>query len=315
MEAAEHRFRVMASEAHVIVVGVPDGFAGAAQDHLDHLEQRWSRFLPGSDVTRLNNAAGSPVEVDADTLTLLDAMVDAWQLTGRRYDPTVLPALIAAAYGASIVDEHRVTILPAGDLRVGGLAAVDIDHTRRTITLPAGVVVDAGGIGKGLAADLTVARLLGMGARGALVSIGGDMAMAGVPPHADGWLVTVEHADAADGDLCTISVSAGGVATSSTRSRRWSRDGHAYHHVIDPISAAPSATDLAAVTVIARSGWLAEAHATAALMSGSEGVLGYLIEHDLTGLALPLHGSPLATSDLEGLAFHVPAGSVQGGAW
>jgi thiamine biosynthesis lipoprotein len=309
MEAAEHRFRVMASDAHVIVVGAPNGLLAQAQARLDHLERRWSRFLPDSDVTRINAAGGHPIEVDADTLFLFDAMIDAWRLTDGRYDPTVLPALVRSGYGASIVDRQRITILPPGDLRMRGMAGVGIDHTRRTITMPAGAVVDAGGIGKGLAADLTVAGLLAAGARGALVSIGGDIAMAGDPPLADGWLVTVEHADAADGDLCTLAVSDGGVATSSTRSRTWNNDGHRRHHVIDPASATQSTTDLAAVTVIARTGWLAEAHATAALLSGSHGVLDYLDRHDLTGLAIPLTGSPLRTSDLEGVPLRLVAGA------
>jgi len=309
MEAAEHRFRVMASDAHIIVVGAHDWLIADARKHLDHLEQRWSRFLPDSDVTRINAAAARPIVVDDDTLTLFDTMISAWQLTGGRYDPTVLPALIAAGYGASIEDGQRVTCLPPGELRVGGLAGVDIDHDGRTISMPPGVMVDPGGIGKGLAADLTVTRLLAAGAGGAMVSIGGDMAMSGTPPSADGWHVTVEHPDAANGDLCTLAVSGGGVATSSTRSRTWRHDGRPRHHLIDPTSAAQSTTDLAAVTVIARSGWLAEAHATAALLSGTDRVLAYLDGHDLTGLAIPLTGSPLITSDLEGVSLRLAAGA------
>ena len=62
------------------------------------------------------------------------------------------------------------------------------------------------------------------------------------------------------------------------------------HHVIDPAAGASSTTDLATVTVIARSGWLAEAHATAALLSGSANVIDYLDSHELTGIAVPLDG-------------------------
>ena len=97
---------------------------------------------------------------------------------------------------------------------------------------------------------------------------------------------------------CTFTVSAGGVATSSTRSRRWIHDGAVRHHVIDPASGAMSDTDLAAVTVIARSGWLAEAHATAAILAGRAGLLGYLAAHDLSGLAVTTDGVLLATPDL-----------------
>ena len=87
-------------------------------------------------------------------------------------------------------------------------------------------------------------------------------------------------------------------ATSSTRSRRWIHEGVVRHHVIDPASGAMSDTDLAAVTVIARRGWLAEAHATAAILAGEAGLLEYLAAHDLSGLAVTTSGARLATPDL-----------------
>lgn len=313
MEVAEHHFRTMASDAHVIVAVDGDGPSGAwlvthAFAQLDRLEQRWSRFLPNSDITRINLSLGRPVHVDAHTLTLLRTMVDAWRLTEGRFDPTVLPALIAAGYDASVEDRRRVTMLPIGDLRIGGLGDVHIDVANTSVTVPPGTVVDPGGIGKGLAADLTAAGLVEAGARGALVSVGGDLAVAGSPPDPGGWLVNVEQADPADGNLCTLAVSGGGVATSSTRSRRWRSAGRVHHHVIDPVSGVESASDLAAVTVIARSGWLAEAHATAALLAGSAGVLDYLDNHDLTGIAISGDGSTLVTADLDRLRLAAPGG-------
>ncbi len=317
MAVAEHRFRVMASEARVIVVGRPNGSIGdrsmtRACAYLDHLEQRWSRFLPDSDITRINLSAGRPVEVDPDTITLLITMLDAWRLTGGRFDPTVLPALTAAGYRASVEDPRRLTALPADDLRLGATGEIDVDPDRLVVTVPAGVLVDGGGIGKGLAADLAVAKLLDEGADGALVSIGGDLAMAGTPPDAAGWLVAVEQPDPADGVLCTLAVGGGGVATSSTRSRRWTIDGRSRHHIIDPASGTASTTDLAAVTVIARSGWLAEAHATAALLSGSVGAIDDLDRHELTGIAVPLNGPPLMTADLRSLNLVAPTTQAVG---
>ena len=139
------------------------------------------------------------------------------------------------------------------------------------MTRPAGVALDPGGIGKGLAADLVVAQLLAAGRGGALVDVGGDLACAGTAPLPGGWPVTVEHPDdVRRRPRARSRSSAGGVATSSTRSRRWVHDGAVRHHVIDPASGAMSDTDLAAVTVIARSGWLAEAHATAAILAGRD---------------------------------------------
>ena len=293
----------MASELHVIVVGDADG--EHAIELLRDLEAHWSRFLHDSDITRLNHAAGSPVRVDPSTVRLVATMVEAWRSTDGAFDPSILPTLIESGYRSSIDDPYRVTFLPDGRLVVGGydsgptMGDIVIDPDGSTITLPLGLVIDPGGIGKGLAADLAVRHLLDLGAAGALVSIGGDMAMAGTPPRdAGGWTVAVEHPESALGNLCTLIVGAGGLATSSTRSRRWIHDGRERHHQIDPRRAEQSSTDLAGVTVIARAGWLAEAHATSALLSGAHDVLEYLDDHELSGIAVALDGHVLATADL-----------------
>jgi thiamine biosynthesis lipoprotein len=174
----------------------------------------------------------------------------------------------------------------------------DVDLDACTVRLPIGLAIDAGGIGKGLAADLAVAHLLESGIEGAMVTIGGDISMGGHAPDG-GWTVVVEHPDPTVAPVGSLAVPAGGVATSSTRSRRWSHDGVERHHVIDPWTGLPSTTDLASVTVVARSGWLAEAHATAAMLAGSREVIDYLDRHDLTGLAVTNDDRVLATGDLD----------------
>lgn len=303
----------MASELHVVIVSADATSAAAGFDDvlalLMHLEHSWSRFVDDSDVSRLNGAAGSAVTVDPSTLTLVAAMVEARELTGGRFDPSVLPVLLEAGYRSSIDDPRLVTILPSGDVVVGGydephrstVGDIVVDARAHAITLPFGLAIDPGGIGKGLAADLAVIQLLSNGAAGALVSIGGDIVVGGTPPPGTGgmWTVAVEHPINPAETVCTFAVNSGGVATSSTRSRRWIRDGEQRHHVIDPALAAQSTTDLASVTVVAPTGWLAEVHATAALISGSHGVLRYLDEHELSGVVVHDHGHASATADLD----------------
>jgi thiamine biosynthesis lipoprotein len=305
----------MASELQLVTITDEDGDDTAdpasaprwtdALELLAQLESRWSRFLPDSDVSRLNLAGGNPVHVDPVTITLVSTMIEAWRATERRFDPTILPALIAVGYPASIDDPRRVTILPSGAMHVDGLdrREATLDHTEvdpeaSTVRLAPGLFIDAGGIGKGLAADLTVASALRAGATGAMTGIGGDIAMGGRPPEG-GWVVHIEHPHAGRGNVATITVTGGGVATSSIRSRRWWHEGAEQHHVIDPWSSAPSTTDLSSVTVVARSGWLAEAHATAALLAGSAGAIDYAGRHDLSALAVANDGRILATADLE----------------
>ncbi len=298
----------MASELQIVTAGddavLPPSAIAEIVDLLDHLEACWSRFLADSDVSRLNLADGHAVQVDPSTITLVATMIEAWRVTEQRFDPTTLPALIDAGYRSSIDDPRRVTILPTGALRFDeghierpSLDDVEIDLDAGTIRLPSGLTIDAGGIGKGLAADLAVDLAVRSGVEGALVSIGGDIAASG-RDRDDGWRVVLAHPDTDREPVGTIEVTGGGVATSSTRSRRWSHGGVERHHLIDPWTDAVSTTDLASVTVIARAGWLAEAHATAAILAGSEQVIEHLDRHELTGVAVTTDGDVLTTHDV-----------------
>jgi thiamine biosynthesis lipoprotein len=291
----------MASELHIITVGASPEMVADVVAELQHLERCWSRFIPTSDISRINMSSSGVLAVDDSTITLLALMIEGHRVTRGHFDPTVLPALIEQGYAASHVDPAHVTTLPATATSHVSVDELVLDPDGGTVVVPYGLALDPGGIGKGLAADLAVATLRARGATGALVSIGGDMAMSGQAATSDGWLVRVEHADPSDGVLCTLAVEAGGVATSSTRSRRWVLEGQERHHQIDPRTGQPSTTDLLAVTVIGRAGWLAEVHATAALAGGSASVLPYMAEQGISGLAIDRIGNVHLTPDLEGL--------------
>jgi len=291
----ELKFRVMASDAHVVLVDPAPGAEDFARRRLEELERRWSRFLPGSDVSRLNTSPEALMLVSSDTVALVTAMKEAWRVTSGRYDPTMLAAIVAAGYAASIDGSGRTSRMSRRPRRGTTIADVTVDPPTAAVVVPSGVGLDPGGIGKGLAADLVVTELLEAGTCGALVGVGGDLAAAGTPPTAVGWHVAVRHPPDPTSHLTTFALGAGGVATSSTQTRTWLQDGRRRHHAIDPRTQTCATTDLAAVTVIARAGWEAEAHATAALLCGSEGVLDYLAGRGLEGIAMTLDETTLAS--------------------
>jgi len=293
------KFRVMGTEAHVILVDPAEGAEAYAKSRLQELERRWSRFLPASDVSRLNGAPGAFVIVSADTLFLLATMKQAWRVTGGRYDPTLLAAINAAGYSASYDGSGRASSTSAAATSDCTIDDVTLDPATSSVIVPARLGIDPGGIGKGLAADMVVTELLQGGSGGALVSVGGDLAAAGTAPSAEGWHVAIEDPFDASREHLRLALEAGGIATSSTLTRTWTSDGSRRHHVIDPATQACATTDLAAVTVVARAGWEAEAHATAALLSGSERALDYLERHELDGIVTTLDGSTRMTPALE----------------
>jgi thiamine biosynthesis lipoprotein len=289
----------MASELRIVALDVELDLCQAARSYLVGLESLWSRFIESSDISRINRSSGATVDVAAETITLVATMIEAWRLTGGRYDPGMLPSVVANGYATSREDPTRVTTLAAGATSSpGAILDVAVDAQRSTVTAPVGLALDPGGIGKGLAADLTVGWLLARGAAGALVAIGGDLVVAGTAPSPDGWTIAVERPDPAADDWSSLVLNGGGVATSSTLSRRWVHDGRDCHHLVDPTTGAQSGTDLVAVTVVTTTGWAAEAHATAALLVGSDGVLDYLAGRSLSGIAFAADGAVLMTEDL-----------------
>ena len=185
MAVDELRFRVMASDAHVIIVDGASEACDNAQRALEQLEHIWSRFIDSSDVFRLNHSTGMPIQVAPATILLIEIMAKAWKLTDGRYDPTILPALLAAGYVNSVDDPDFPSTIRI-DTSHPGTPAPSFGHVEigpnRFVTLPATVAIDAGGIGKGLAADLVCTELLDQGASGALISIGGDLSAAGTGP-------------------------------------------------------------------------------------------------------------------------------------
>ncbi len=177
----------MASATRIITVEGPAHLATLAEARLRRLEQRWSRFVPTSEVNSLNAAVDSWVTVSPDTIRLVQTMQRAWVESGHRFDPTLVNELIALGYTASHDDGAVASIRV--ELADPSCTVLDvaIDADRSAIWMPAGLGLDPGGIGKGLAADLVVGELCAGGAAGALVSIGGDLAAAGLGPEPEGW--------------------------------------------------------------------------------------------------------------------------------
>jgi FAD:protein FMN transferase len=263
--ADELEFRAMGSDAHVIVVGALPGLAEAARTRIEDLERRWSRFVHDSDTCELTRKAGQFVTVSPDTVVLVRRAVDAFNLTGGAFDPTVLGAIIRAGYGRSF---EQLGDNAHGGQSLLGIGASDITIDSARVRLPAGTGFDPGGIGKGLAADIVSAEIMAGGAAGACVNLGGDVRVRGTGPDGHGWTVGVEH-PWADSPLALVGLADGAVATSTTLRRQWQSDGKPRHHLIDPQTGLPSETDVTLATVIAEDGWMAEVLAKAVVLAGS----------------------------------------------
>lgn len=250
------QFSVMGTVANIVVVGGTDDMLDDLERTAHHLQSLWSRFVADSDITRLNNAEGAPTVVNPLTAKLVTEMLAARTLTDGEYDPTILPKLIAEGYAVSRVDQSQVTTLPAS-------ARWPVDPTGATVqdnivTLPLGVTLDSGGIGKGIAADILMTTALGRGASGALIEIGGDVRIGGTPPDGTHWRIGIEDPFVEERSVTRVNLSDGAVATSSTLKRAWEKDGKSVNHLINTHTGESMTTNVVTVSVIAVSAGIAE---------------------------------------------------------
>lgn len=290
----------------------PDGADRAlrtARDEVDAVvmavDLACSRFRADSEVVALAAAAGAQQPVSEVLGAALAAALRAADLTGGAVDPTLGHALVAAGYDRDIdevyadprgaddalgVDEQAAEpARPAVQIRrTAPWRDVELDLDRHTVRVPDGVLLDLGATAKAFAADRAAAAAHARLGVPVLVSLCGDIAVAGTRPGRP-WLVLVlERPDENRGPL--VEIHDGGLATSTTRSRRWYRSGRPMHHLLDPLTGLPVAEVWRTVTVAAASCLDANTASTATVVKGASG-LAWLESTGLPGRLVAADGT------------------------
>ncbi|MCH0562327.1 MULTISPECIES: FAD:protein FMN transferase [unclassified Streptomyces] len=233
-----------------------------------------SRFRPDSELTRVNLGAGVSTTVSARFAEALHAALRAARLTGGAVDPTVGNAVIALGYDrtfASVRPEDARPV-PVGS-PAPGWQRIDFDPRTRRLRLPPHTRLDLGATAKALAADRAARRAAATTGSGVLVSLGGDLAVAGPPPEG-GWRISLadDHARPGTRPGPAVAVTSGALATSGVRARTWRRGGRTLHHIVDPASGEPAPSVWRTVTVAAASCVDANTASTAAVVFGDRAV-------------------------------------------
>ena len=258
-------------------------------DLVEELESLWSRFIPTSDISRLNIASGQPTAVDERTLTLIHHMIAAHQATDGAYNPTRLPLQIAAGDAHSLIND-RNTELATDSIVFPQLSGIHIFHDGK-VSLPRGMTLDAGGIGKGLAADLILRVALEQGADGACINLGGDMAIN--TGDSIGWDVEILSPFDPGVILDTIRIAVGGVATSSLFARQRTSAGISSHLFND--SSAHDTQHTVGATVITNSAAWSEAWTKYAILSNPAQAIDTLAQAGLAGMLVSADGRTTRT--------------------
>ena len=270
----------------------------AVDAELARLDLEASRFREDSEICAMHRRGGGLQPVSRGLAEAIGVALAAARWTAGLVDPTVGAALCSLGYDrdfAQIGPGHDT--LPPAPAKVPGWQSVQLDG--HVVHLPVGVRLDLGATAKGLGADRSArAAFAAAGSGGVLVSLGGDIAIAGEVPDG-GWplLVADEHRQARQFEpgrapAQVVRLMGGGLATSSVTCRRWRRAGRELHHIVDPRTGYPARGPWRTVSVAAASCAEANAASTAAIIAGEQapawltvqGLPSRLVAHDGTVL-------------------------------
>jgi thiamine biosynthesis lipoprotein ApbE len=300
-------WRALGTLVHLVVTE-PRSLPGARlllEADLAGVDLACSRFRADSEICKLQTGHGqqgtqsqqvSPLLAEAIAVALRAA-----ELTDGDVDPTVGAAMSAVGYDRDFEQMPRTGPPLAVTARaVPGWRQVRLQG--RTLTMPGGIQLDLGATAKAWAADRSAARIAQRTGCGVLVSLGGDIAVAGPAPEG-GWRIRVQDVtglpgEPPNGPYALIAIRDGGLATSSTRARRWQRGGDVLHHILDPRTGLPAEPVWRTVSVAAGTCADANAASTAAVIRGRP-ALGWLAKLglparlvDATGAVFTVAGWP-----------------------
>ncbi|VXC12784.1 FAD:protein FMN transferase [Aeromicrobium sp. 9AM] len=243
-------------------------------DLMSDVEDAASRFVPTSDVSRVNQAAGRLVPVARRMTELVDVAMTAAGATDGLVDPTVGAHVIRAGY-AQDIELVRDRLVLTGESAAPHRAnwhSIQVDHELSRVGVPAGLALDLGATAKSWTADSAAHAIAALGT-GVLVEIGGDVAVAGHKPTP--WQIRISEQAGEPGEQ--VGLTSGGLATSSSAARRWRTANGSAHHIIDPRTGEPAAGPWRTATVWANSALDANIASTAAIVLG-EDAAGFLAE-------------------------------------
>ncbi len=265
-------FQAMASACEVVIAAADERsarcIAAAAINEVARIEAKYSRYRPGSIVSRINAAAGlAMVECDDETWSLLDYADALYRSSDGLFDIT--SGVLRQAWNFKLAQLPGEAALERARRLIGWPRVERRDHHVR---LPeAAMEIDFGGFGKEYAADRAGALMSQQGALHGYVNLAGDLRVIGPKPDGQPWLIGIQHPRRKDQLIATLPVVQGGLATSGDYERFFELDGQRYCHVLDPRSGRP-VTHWQTVSVLAPLAVMAGNCSTIAMLKQADGL-------------------------------------------
>lgn len=236
---------------------------------LTDVELASSRFRDDSELMHLARTGANATPISATLAMLVDGALQSARASDGNVDPLLGHDLVESGYDRDIQQLPQTSVhgVQISQRPLRPILWPQIKLEGNKLTLPQGTALDLGATAKATAADWAAARVAEELNTAVLISLGGDIATAGVTDAP--WQVIVQ--DTEDDPGQQISLQAGfALATSSTRKRRWSNRGLPMHHILDPAFGLPAEPLWSSITVAAPTCLVANTYSTAGIVRGTK---------------------------------------------
>lgn len=247
-----------------------------AADLIGEVESLWSVTDADSEIYRANHSQGETITISSETADIISFALEMAQKTKGALDPTIYPVL--TAWGFTTEDKQ----VPSPEqisqlLSYVGYDRISLDGT--SLTVPEGMELDLGAVGKGYTADLVTQLLKDQGIESALLSLGGNIQAIGSRPDGDPWRIGI-RAPWEEGNVGILTVRDMAVVTSGGYENYFEdEEGNIYWHILDPATGYPARSGLKSVTIVGKEGKLCDALSTSLFVMGAEGAENYWREN------------------------------------
>ena len=242
------------------------------EDICKKYDAMFSKTNENSEISKINQAAGQPVEVSDDMITIIKKGLYSSRLSQGAFDITIGSV-------SNLWDfKSEEPVIPAADAVAAAKNHVNFQNIilkNNTVTLTdPNTQLDVGAIAKGYIADRLKDYLKENGVKHAVINLGGNVLTLGTKADGSDYNIAIQKPFDKSGEaIASVKISDKSVVTTGNYQRYFEKDGKIYHHVLDPKTGMPCETDLYSVSIITVSSLTADALSTVCFLKGYQEAL------------------------------------------
>ncbi|MEQ3362363.1 FAD:protein FMN transferase [Raoultibacter massiliensis] len=253
---------------------VREGFS-AAVERCRTFEYLLSRHLESSDVSRINAASGEKVPIAAETYRVLEASLRYCEASGGVFDITMGAVCRLWDFMEKTVPDQASLIQALAHVNWRALKLASTENGFLAQLDDPAASIDVGGTAKGFIADDLRALLAGQGFSNAIINLGGNVVTFGSKPDGKPWTIGIRNPADPSTLIGAVPIRQGSVVTSGLYERCFEKDGIHYHHILDPATGYPVATDIASATIVSANSIDGDGYSTTVFALGSQGAIDF----------------------------------------